>query len=179
MSRYPYGTGRRYVPYPDPPPTYTTVNIRTRSGTAEWFRIGFLFPAPKVDEYSHHSHHPRIPVYQHTPKCRKCQPVEPPCSCRECERNRKEFHRKEIVVEGCGRRYPLFGRPVDFGRSLWEYHVYDNLDDVRIPVGVPRHKNELVDGDIVYLVGDPQPYVVSLSELDDYWNFRDFGQRYF
>lgn len=167
-----------------------TFDIATRGGSINWIRVGFVQPLE-------HPHRPRRPVHCDCSKCKrqakgaivfthhapckchkepcKLEEAEAPCACAECEKRTLAHDRCDSAFQ---RRLPLFGRLVDYGRSLWEYHAYDALDDVRVPVGVPRSKNELYDGDIVRLQGDYREYQVFLTELDDYYNFGQQGYRF-
>jgi len=170
-----------------------TVNIATRAGSIDWIRVGFVQPLE-------HPHRPHRPVHCECSKCKrmakgalvfthhapckchkepcKLEEAEAPCACAECEKHEHRHGHGYGHADGVfasQRRLPLFGRLVDYGRSLWEYHAYDSLDDVRVPVGVPRSKNELYDGDIVRLQGDYREYQVFLTELDDYYNFGQQG----
>lgn len=175
-----------------PPPPF---NLWTRAGNPNWIRVGFVQavrahelangPEPHCDcsKCKRKAKGARV-FTRHAPPCCGCQD-EPclfdskyePCHCAECEKHADYRYSDEVACKPV-RRYPLYGRLVDYGRNLWEYHALDTWDDVRVPVGVPRNKNELYDGDLVKLQGDPRDYRVSLTELDDYYNFSQLGYRF-
>lgn len=136
-------------------PAAARYNFHTRVGSPAWQRVGFCYPSCTVPQVE----------------------LEIDCHCRECERQRIHLAR-ECVGPKCNQpiiRYPLYGREIDWGRAQWEYFAQDTENDVRVPVGVPRGVNQLCNGDVVVLQGDPREFIVAINELDDRFNYAQLG----
>lgn len=126
--------------------------------TPEWLRLGFVVPwhaettpapsGPKVWKHGCEAQRSGLPCHHHPePECTHDEEPSP---------SPNQYNRL---------RYALFGREIDCARNRWEYYAFDATNDVRIPVGVPKNRWQLQNGDVVQLLGDTGRWAVVLTEI--------------